>query len=118
MKQYNLADDDGANDDRSIKLTDKARRYFQTEIDVDTTVLRNEFAQSPPLFAHLLDGGGGTVDDAVARTHLKIVLGMNEQSARTALNMYKSNLSHAISTGEAATSDGESEIDDSNAAED
>jgi len=95
LKGYGLLADEGANDDRAVKLTPEARRYFQTEIESDKVALRAEFAARPSLMAHLLEHwGGGTVDDPVARTYLKTSIGMNEQSARSALGIYKDNLSH------------------------
>lgn len=107
LKGYGLLEDEGANDDRAVKLTAKARQYFQTEIDADKAGLRSDFASRPALMAHLLEHwDGGTVDDPVARTYLKTAIGMNEQSARSALGIYKENLSHmgnkATRTGEAA----------------
>lgn len=95
LKQYGLVDDEGSKEDRSVVLTESGRTYFLTEIDADKANLRDEFARAPQLFAHLLEHwGGGTVEDAVARTYLKTSLGMNEQSARSALGIYKSNLTH------------------------
>lgn len=95
LKQYRILADEGANDDRSVKLTPEARTYYQTEIDSDKERLLGEFAKAPSLMAHLLDHwDAGTVDDPVARTYLKTALGMNEQSARSALGIYKDNLSH------------------------
>lgn len=95
LKGYGLLEDEGSNDDRAVKLTAKAREYFQTEIDADKADLRSVFASRPALMAHLIEHwGGGTVDDPVARTYLKTAIGMNEQSARSALGIYKDNLSH------------------------
>lgn len=95
LKQYGLLTDEGANDERVVKLTQDARTYFQTEIDSDKAELRSRFAGKPSLMAHLLEHWeGGTVDDPVARTYLKTTLGMNEQSTRSALGIYKENLSH------------------------
>jgi hypothetical protein len=95
LKGYGLLADEGANDDRAVKLTSEARQYFQTEIDDDKAALRSKFASRPSLMAHLLEHwDSGTVDDPVARTYLKTSIGMNEQSARSALGIYKENLSH------------------------
>lgn len=119
LKGYGLLEDEGANDDRAVKLTAKARQYFQTEIDADKAGLRSEFAKRPALMAHLLEHwDGGTVDDPVARTYLKTAIGMNEQSARSALGIYKDNLSHigdkaanksGVENHEMASSSGEDE---------
>ena len=114
LKQYGLLDDEGANDDRAVKLTPEARRYFQTEIESDKAALRAEFASSPPLMSHLMDHWhGGTVEDPVARTYLKTAIGMNEQSARSALGIYKENLSHSGIKGDIKGTPGSPEIDDS-----
>ena len=92
LRGYGLLLGDGPN----VRLTDKARHYFQTELDEDRRKLAAEFASTPALFAHLLDHWGyETVDDAVARTYLKTVIGLNDQSARAALGIYKDNLSFA-----------------------
>lgn len=94
LKSYGLLEDEGANDDRAVKLTSDAREYFQTEIEEDHNRLQAKFAGRPPLMAHLLDNWeGGTVADPVARTYLKTGIGLNEQSARSALGVYKDNLS-------------------------
>ena len=95
LKGYGLLADEGANDDRAVKLTSEARQYFQTEIEGDKAALRSNFSSRPSLMAHLLEHwASGTVDDPVARTYLKTTIGMNEQSARSALGIYKENLSH------------------------
>ena len=93
VKQYGLVEDEGANDDRLVKLTADARHYFLTEIEEDRKRLRAKFAANPPLMRHLLDEWQrGTTNDAVARSYLKTVIGLNEQSARSALGIYKDNL--------------------------
>ena len=102
LKSYGLLEDEGANDDRSVKLTARARQYFQTEIDADKIELCSGFASRPTLMAHLLDHWeGGTVADPVARTYLKTGIGLNEQSARSALGIYKDNLSLIVGKGSA-----------------
>lgn len=93
LKGYGLLVDEGANDDRSVKLTQKARTYFQSEIEDQRAELASEFASAPPLFAHLLEHWTGEeVADPVARTYLKTEIGLNDQSARAALGIYKDNL--------------------------
>lgn len=102
LKQYGLLADEGANEDRAVKLTTEARQYFQTEIEDDKAKLRGKFAGRPRLMAHLLEHWDyGTVDDPVARTHLKTEVGLNEQSARSALGIYKDNLSFIRGKGSA-----------------
>jgi hypothetical protein len=102
LKSYGLLADEGANDDRSVKMTSEARQYFMTEIDADKARLCAKFAGRPPLMAHLLDHWDrGTVQDPVARTYLKTEIGLNEQSARSALGIYKDNLSFILDKGSA-----------------
>jgi hypothetical protein len=94
LKQYGILEDEGSKDDRSVKLTQEARHYYLTEIDEERRKLRSKFATNPPLMHYMLEQWDyGTVDDAVARSHLKTVIGLNDQSARSALGVYKDNLS-------------------------
>lgn len=112
LKGYGLLVDEGANDDRAVKLTSEARQFFQTEIDADKDKLCARFAAKPSLFGHLLEHwDGGTVDDPVARTYLKTAIGLNEQSARSALGIYKENLSFVSPKGSDKIAD-DSEADD------
>lgn len=115
LKQYGLLVDEGSHNDRSVKLTEEARRYFQTEIDADRQKLEHNFALHPALMKHLFTHWeGGLVDDPVARTYLKTEIGLNEQSARSALGIYKENLSYVQGTGDSKRSEPEGEIGDSN----
>lgn len=101
LKGYGILDDKGGKEDKVLTLSSAARRYFQTEIDEDRAGLLNQFARSPKLFAHLLDHwDDGSPPDPVARTYLKTVIGLNDQSAKAALSIYKDNLSVVISKGE------------------
>lgn len=105
LKSYGLLEDEGANDDRSVKLTGDARQYFQTEIEDDHNRLHAKFAGRPPLMAHLLEHWDrGTVADPVARTYLKTEIGLNEQSTRSALGIYKDNLSFIGRKGQSSDS--------------
>lgn len=114
LKQYGLVDDEGSKEDRSVVLTEAGRTYFLTEIEADKAELRHKFAKSPQLLSHLLNlWEGGTVEDAVARTYLKTTLGMNEQSARSALGIYKSNLTHLSAKASGKPPQQKSEIEDS-----
>lgn len=109
LKAYGLLADEGANDDRSVKMTSDARQYFQTEIEDDKVRLCAKFAEHPPLMAHLLDHWDrGTVQDPVARTYLKTEIGLNEQSARSALGIYKDNLSFVSGKGSGKVAEDES----------
>ena len=100
LRGYGLTDEEGANDDRMVRLSQLARRYFQTEIEDDQEMLRADFAMRPPLFKYLLEHWQfGTVADPVARTYLKTEIGLNEQSARSALSIYKDNLPYVSDKG-------------------
>lgn len=102
LKGYGLLEDEGSNEDRVVKLTPNARRYFQTELEDDKSALAAKFAAQPSLMRHLLEHWeNGTVDDPVARTYLKTGNGLNEQSARSALGIYKDNLSFILHKGQA-----------------
>lgn len=106
LKGYGLLVDDGSRDDRSVKLTDSARRYFMTEIEDDRAKLRIDFALSPALMRHLYERWHTEPpSDPVARSYLKTEIGLNDQSARAALGVFKDNLAFAL--GNAA-----SELDD------
>jgi hypothetical protein len=112
LKSYGLLADEGSKDDRAVKLTPEARQYFQTEIDEDKSRLLSRFASRPTLMAHLLDHwDGGLVDDPVARTYLKTGIGLNEQSARSALGIYKDNLSLIIGKGSSKVTEEEPKRD-------
>lgn len=92
LKQYGLVEDEGSNEDRRVKLTDEARNYFASEIAKDRETLSHDFALSPPSLRHLADQWNYSCPpDNVARTYLKTDLGMNEQSARSLLGIYKDN---------------------------
>lgn len=92
LKQYGLVRDEGANDDRRVKLTDQARRYFASEISNDKEKFETEFAMFPAVMKHLAEHWNyGCPPDNVARTYLKNDLGLGEQSARSLLGIYKEN---------------------------
>ena len=98
---YGILEDEGAKDDRLLKLTAAARRYFLSEIDEDRATLRDQFARTPKLFAHLLDQWDeGAPPDPVARTYLKTEIKLNDQSAKSALSIYKDNLGDVVRKGE------------------
>lgn len=98
--QYGLLEGEGGGQDRVLKLTPEARRFFQTEIEEEKASLMAKFAQRPKLMNHLLEHWDcTTVPDPVARSYLKTEVGLNEQSARAALGIYKDNLSFAASKG-------------------
>lgn len=93
LKMYGILEDEGSKADRLVRLTQDARHYYLTEIEEEKRKLLAKFATKPSLMRHLLEEWDyGTRDDAVARTHLKTAIGLNEQSARSALSIYKDNL--------------------------
>lgn len=97
---YGIAEDEGSKEERVIRLTPSARLYFQSEIEDQKAEIRDKFARTPALFAHLLEHWDeSTPPDNVARTYLKTEIGLNDQSARAALNIFKDNLDLLISKG-------------------
>jgi hypothetical protein len=104
LKGYGLIDDEGANDDRRIRLTDSARKYFLDERDDVRAGALATFALNPPLFRTLWfkdQWSAGLPADTVARSHLKIERKLNDQSARALLGIFKENMTFAgLKTGE------------------
>ncbi|RUV02399.1 hypothetical protein EOB36_09730 [Mesorhizobium sp. M6A.T.Cr.TU.017.01.1.1] len=106
LKAYGLLDDDGANDDRKVRLTNEARKYFLDERDEVRQGMLATFALSPTLFKILWEKDGwseGLPADPVARSHLKIERHLNDQSARALLSILKDNIQFAGLRGGAAT---------------
>jgi len=96
LKSYGLLEDFGANESRKVKLSKAGLDYFRDEREDHRATKLKAFALSPLLFKALYDHWGAQVpSDAVARSHLKIERGLNEQSARTVLGIYKDNLVYA-----------------------
>lgn len=98
LKLYGLVEDEGANDDRKIKLSTEGRRYFLDERDDVRSAMLGSFALHPPLFYNLWDidnWGDGIPADTVARSHLKLERGLNDQSARSVLSIFKENVQFA-----------------------
>lgn len=98
LKMYGLIGDDGTNEDRKIQLTDNARRYFLDERDDVRSGMLSDFALHPKLFSALWESDGwsaGLPADTVARSHLKIERGLNEQSARSLLSVFKDNMKYS-----------------------
>jgi hypothetical protein len=92
---YGLLQDDGANDDRRVRLTDAARRYFLDERDDVKAGMLRDFALTPTLFKVLWSTdkwSEGVPADTVARSHLKVERKLNEQSARAVLGIFKENI--------------------------
>ena len=111
LKQYGLVRDEGSNDDRKVKLTENARRYFASEIEGDRAKYAHGFAISPAVMKHLAEHWNfGCPPDNVARTYLKNDLGLNEQSARSLLGIYKDNQSYIGDQKETVEADKEDSI--------
>lgn len=102
LMTYGILEDEGSNADRRVRFTADGRRYFATELDEDRDSLRRVFARTPPLLGHLTHQWGDRIPpDHVARTYLKTEVGLNDQSARAVLGIYKDNLNYAGHGGEA-----------------
>jgi len=98
LKSYGLLVDEGANEDRKVRLTKSARDYFLDERDDARSKLLQWFALQPPLFASLWSRDGwshGVPADTVARSVLKLERNLSDQSARSALGIFKENLQFA-----------------------
>ncbi|MBS0268661.1 MAG: hypothetical protein JSS54_06760 [Proteobacteria bacterium] len=98
LKQYGLISDDGANEERRIALTERARRYFLDERDDVRATMLADFALSPPLFRALWERDGwsaGVPADTVARSHLKLERNLNDQTSRSLLSIFKENIQFA-----------------------
>lgn len=90
LKMYGLL---RSGDARKVGLTDAALRYFRDEREEEKNKLAREFALKPKLIAALwADWRATPPADTIARSHLKAERGLNEQSARSLLSIYKENL--------------------------
>ena len=94
LKSYGLTE---ATSHGKIKLTTQARTYFLEERDDERSNLLRQFALSPPIVFSLWEGswGDSPPSDTVARSHLKVERGLNDQSARALLGIYKNNVAFA-----------------------
>jgi hypothetical protein len=90
LKMYGLL---RSGDTRKVGLTDAALRYFRDEREEEKNKLVREFALKPKLISALWTDWHATPPaDTIARSHLKAERGLNEQSARSLLSIYKENL--------------------------
>lgn len=98
LKHYGLLEDEGSKEDRKVKLTEAAKRYFLDEReDVRASALA-KFAIAPPLFNalwHIDRWSQGIPADTVARSHLKLERKLNDQSSRALLSILKENIEFA-----------------------
>lgn len=102
LKSYGLLAEGDSADIRKVKLSKAGLDYFRDEREEPRAKLLQDFATQPQMLRTLWNLWGATPPaDAVARSHLKIERGLNEQSARALLNLYKDNLSFATLTGHA-----------------
>lgn len=97
LKMYGLLEDSGAKETRKVKLTKQALDYFRDEREEVRAQKLQDFATNPRLFNVLFNKHWGPTvpDDAIARSVLKVSGELNEQSARSALGIYKENMSFA-----------------------
>ncbi len=98
LKYYGLLEDEGASNDRKVKLTEQARHYFLDERDDTRAAMLADFALRPALFRSLWKRDKwceGVPADTVARSHLKLQRHLNDQSARSALAIFKENIQFA-----------------------
>jgi hypothetical protein len=96
LKMYGLLKDSGVGDSRKFALSDAALRYFRDEREEPKKKLLREFAIKPKLIAALWkDWHASPPADTIARSHLKAERGLNDQSARALLSIYKENLAFA-----------------------
>lgn len=116
LKSYGIIDDEGANADRKLRLSAKGKHYFLDERDEERRKILAEFALTPALFRSLWEKSGwseGLPADPVARSHLKIERGLNDQSARALLSILKDNVQYAgLSAADVAPPANETEDDD------
>lgn len=116
LKSYGIIDDEGANAERKLRLSAKGKHYFLDERDEERRKILAEFALTPALFRSLWEKSGwseGLPADPVARSHLKIERGLNDQSARALLSILKDNVQYAgLSADDVAPPPNESEDDD------
>ena len=102
LKMYGLLEEaGGANEQRKIVLTSKLVRYFRDEREDVIADLRREFALNPKMIKALwAHWGVSPPADNIARSHLKIDRGLNDQAARSLLGIYKENLSFSDLKGD------------------
>ena len=99
LKMYGLLEEGSAG---KVKLTKHALDYFRDEREDQRAQRLQDFATNPLLFMGLFNQWGSQVpSDTVARSHLKLDRGLSEQSARSALGIFKENITFANVKGDA-----------------
>ena len=96
LRLYGLLDDSGSGNDRRLFLSDAGKRYFLDERDEEKRKLLKKFVLAPPTLAALWNVWNASPPaDNIARSFLKLERGMNDQSARALLGIYKDNIAFA-----------------------
>lgn len=117
LKSYGIIDADKAQDAKRINLSQNALRYFKEERDDEKARLRKLFALRPALLAGLWQHWRDSPpSDNVARSFLKIDLGLGEQQARALLGIYKENLTFAELKGGDKVVEKDTDADEDDAA--
>jgi hypothetical protein len=107
LKSYGLLKEADGGDSRKLGLSDYALRYFRDERIEEKLKLLKVFAIKPKLISALWkEWGAAPPADTIARSQLKTEVGLNDQSARSLLAIYKENVAYAVLKGE----DSEAEI--------
>lgn len=104
LKMYGLVSDSGSQDKRKLALTDQASRYFRDEREEERIKLVKEFAVKPTMLLFLWNQWASEPpDDTIARSYLKVDVGLNDQAARSVLGIFKENIRFADLKGFAKT---------------
>lgn len=96
LKMYGLAADEGGGDQRRVALSTDALRYFRDERPEPREQLIRKFALTPTFLAILWEMWGEKLPaDHIARSQLKVDLGLTEQNTRAVMGIYLENLEFA-----------------------
>jgi len=102
LKMYGLCTDEGTHDKRRLAFTEEGKRYFLDERPQERAKLLKEFAIKPHMLRMLWQKWGAEPpEDVIARSHLKVDVGLSEQSARSLLSIFKENIAFADLKGSA-----------------
>jgi len=113
LKAYGLIAKDNQG---RIGLTDNAQRYFKDERPLEKERLLKLFALRPKMFGYLWSvWGDAPPADNVARSFLKLDIGLGEQQSRALLGLYKENLNFAKLKGGDTIIEGDDEDDEEDA---
>jgi hypothetical protein len=98
LKMYELLEESGPG---KVKLTKHATDFFRDEREEHRAQRLQDFATNPPLLMTLFNHWGSHLpSDTVARSYLKLDCGLNEQSSRAVLGIYKENIAFANVKGD------------------